>query len=85
MFFYLGVRLFYLVSGRSHRFAVDDGDVSIAYSWMVLVADSCMSAMGLYLHQKFWKQNVRFRPLTDLEIRKMTDVRYRNCLPNVML
>lgn len=73
MVLYLGTRLWYLVSGESVR--LSNGDISVTYSWMVLVADIGLSFMGLYLQQKFWKQTVEFRPLTDLDILKITKVR----------
>lgn len=70
---YLGLRLWYLASGESARFT--NGDISIPYSWMVLIADFGLSGMSLYLHQKFWKQTVQFRPLNDLDIQRVTKVR----------
>ena len=76
MLVYLGVRFWYLASGESVR--LSNGDISVTYSWMVLVADIGLSCMGLYLQQKFWKQTVKFKPLTDLDIQKMTQVRFQD-------
>lgn len=73
MLVYLGVRLWYLASGKSNRFT--NGDISIPYSWMVLFADLGMSAMALYLHQKFWKQDVQYQKLTTLDIENMKKAR----------
>lgn len=72
MIVYIGMRFWYLVSGESVR--ISDGDISVTYSWMVLVADFGLGVMGLYLTPKFWKQTVKLRPFTDLYIRKITEV-----------
>lgn len=69
---YLGVRIWYLSSGESGR--LQDG-VSIPYSWMVLLAEGALSTLGIYLHQNFWKQNVKFEEMPPAAMEQINKVR----------
>ena len=69
---YVGTRLYYLISGKSAT--LSGGDVNIPFSWMTIVADAALAILGIYLHQNFWKQTLKFTPFSDLAIQKMNKV-----------
>ena len=57
-FVYLGVRLYYLVSGKTAEF--NSQNTSVPYSYVVLVGELALGCLGFYGQQCFWKQDVRF-------------------------
>jgi hypothetical protein len=69
---YIGIRGWYLISGKSSNFNAQD--VSVAYSWVVLSAEVSLGFLGFYGHQTYWKQTTTFREMTDDEEKTMIDV-----------
>ena len=55
---YIGIRLYYLVSGKTAAFAAQN--TSVAYSYVVLMGEGALGLLGFYGQQNFWKQDVRF-------------------------
>ena len=70
---YVGTRLYYLISGKSAT--LSGGSVNIPFTWMSIVADAALAILGIYLHQNFWKQTVKFTPIPDVEIQEIHRVR----------
>ena len=77
---YVGTRLYYLISGKSAT--LSGGSVNIPFTWMSIVADAALAILGIYLHQNFWKQTVKFTPIPDVEIQEIHRVRPRPTLPS---
>jgi hypothetical protein len=69
---YVGVRYWYLLTGKTA--ALEQEEVSIIYSWMVLGAETLMGVLGFYMNQKFWKQIVKFSTVTQTTVDKMIQV-----------
>ena len=67
---YIGVRLFYLASGRLGAFQ----SVSTGYSLAVLVAEALTGALLFYRQQLFWKQEASFAPMEASELRDLAEV-----------
>ena len=72
-FLYAGVRAFYLVSGRSAT--IDQQDVSIAYSWAMLVAEVFLFLVALYDGHLFWQQTLVYTPMEKEDVEDMATVR----------
>ena len=67
---FVGVRLFYLVSGRTEGVP----NVSTGFSWAVFVAEVSTGALVFYKQQLFWKQEVSFTPMDADELREVAEV-----------
>ena len=68
---YIGVRLFYLVSGRTEGIP----NVSTGYSWAVLLAEAFTGAVLFYRKQVFWKQEVSFTRMAPDVLQSVAEVR----------
>ena len=79
---YVGVRIWYLVSGRSAALNVATGNVSIWYSWLALVAELVMALVGMYSRLLTKRQTVKFAAVRDNSAWGITKVRLR-CKHNV--
>eukprot|EP00892_Ulva_mutabilis_P012255 jgi/Ulvmu1/9401/UM051_0029.1 len=62
---YMGVRGYYLATGRTAEIAGQD--VSVTYSWIILIAEFFLTCCGVYSNQLFWKQETTFTRLTPKE------------------
>lgn len=69
--FYLGVRLFYLLSGRTAGFGSQN--TNVAYSYVVLVGEIFLGGLGFYGNQCFWKQDTVFSAMNSETLRRIAD------------
>ena len=72
---YLGVRLWYLTSGRTA--ALGRQDTSVAYSWVVWAAELALGFLGFYGHQTYWKQTTRHTALSGAAVAALREVLVR--------
>jgi hypothetical protein len=70
---YVGIRIWYLVSGRTAAFSAQN--TSVAYSWVVLVAEVAVSVLGFYGSQLYWRQSTTFSEMSADELEALTQVR----------
>ena len=70
---YTGVRAWYLASGRTATIAGQD--VSVTYSWIILVAEFFLTCCGVYSNQLFWRQDTSFTRFTAKEYADLEKVR----------
>lgn len=70
---YIAVRIYYLLSGRTALYT--EQNINVAYSYLVLVAEFFLGALGFYGHQMYWKQNVEFSPMDSNTLRSISEVR----------
>jgi hypothetical protein len=70
---YFGVRLYYLVSGKTAQFEAQN--TSVVYSYVVLAGETACCILGFYGHQLFWKQGTNFTAMEKATVAKVTDVR----------
>lgn len=75
-FVYLGVRLYYLLKGKTAEFGGQN--TSVAYSYVVLVGELFLSGLGFYGQQCFWKQDVRFSSMDAETLRHIFQDTTRN-------
>ena len=68
---YIIVRIWYLSSGKAGRL---QSGVNVPYSWMVLSAEASLSSLGIYLHQNFWKQTVKFTDMPPAAMEQINKV-----------
>ena len=71
--FYIGVRAYYLVSGKTVD--LDTQSTSVPYSWVVLVAEVFLSFLGFYGHQTYWKQRTDFSKMSEEDVQQLAHVR----------
>ena len=76
-FGYIGIRVWYLVSGKSVEFRTQN--ISLKYSWVVLAAEVVSGLLLFYSNQLFWKQELVYTIMEDEEVQQMTEVRYTVC------
>jgi hypothetical protein len=69
---YIGIRIWYLVSGRTAAFHTQR--TSVAYSWVVLVAEVAVSFVGFYGSQNYWKQSTKFVEMSTDDVKALTQV-----------
>jgi hypothetical protein len=63
---YIGVRLWYLTSGKIADFKIQK--VNIPYTWVVLAAELAATGLGFFGHPLYWKQHVKYTKLSDEEL-----------------
>ena len=70
---YIGVRLYYLISGITATYT--EQNINVPYSYLVLSAEFFLGALGFYGHQMYWKQEVAFSPMDSVTLRSVSEVR----------
>jgi hypothetical protein len=72
---YLGVRAWYLSSGKTG--ALKRQDTNVPYSWVVLAAEVGLGFLGFYGHQLYWRQVVTHMEMSEEDAAALIQARSR--------
>ena len=72
---YFGIRLWYLISGRTAAFAEGAPNTSVWYSWVILVAEVGLVFLAFFGHQLYFKQHTTFRVMDERATSALIQVR----------
>jgi hypothetical protein len=68
---YIGIRLYYLLSGKTAQF--DGQNTSVVYSYVVLAGEVALGFLGFYGNQCFWRQDVKFTAMDAKKLKHLSD------------